>query len=289
MSRGAGMVVTDLDGTLLDARSRLSPANRERLVGLAAAGIVCVVATGRSWYSARSVLVPEFPIDYLVFSSGAGIVDWSRQELIYAQHMEPGHGRSVIAALRRRNLDFMLHHLIPENHHFHYFRDGKINPDFDDRCARYSSFAHPWDEAQLPRTGISQFVAVEPADAEHQYSGLVAELGDLKVILTTSPLDGRSRWIEIFPRHISKANASNQLCERHGIETHRVMAIGNDYNDLDLLDWSEHSFAVGNSVSELLARYEVVASNDEDGFAQAVDAWLPRLSQPSPVKKPPTA
>ena len=286
MSRYTGMVVTDLDGTLLDSRSKLSSSSQRRLETLSAGGVVRVVATGRSWYSARSVLTPDSPIDYLVFSSGAGIVDWSTQELIYSAHMDPGLGRAAVAVLKRRSLDFMLHHPIPDNHRFHFVRDGKENTDFDDRCARYREFSHAWDGAQLPGTGISQFVAVEPAEAEHQYQSLVAELVDLKVILTTSPLDGRSRWIEIFPRHISKANSSHWLCDRHGIDVRRVMTIGNDYNDLDMLEWGAHAFAVANSVAELKQRYEVVASNDEDGFVQAVGIWLDReaLDIPSDLR-----
>jgi hydroxymethylpyrimidine pyrophosphatase-like HAD family hydrolase len=54
------------------------------------------------------------------------------------------------------------------------------------------------------------------------------------------------------------------------------MAVGNDYNDLELLDWAEHAFVVGNAPAELRARYATVASNDDAGFSEAVRIALGR-------------
>ncbi len=49
-----------------------------------------------------------------------------------------------------------------------------------------------------------------------------------------------------------------------------VVAVGNDYNDRDLLEWAEHAYVVANAAPPLKARYRVVASNDAQGFAEAV-------------------
>ena len=61
-------------------------------------------------------------------------------------------------------------------------------------------------------------------------------LPDLTVIRTTSPLDHRSTWIEVFPREVSKSQAAAWLAARHGIRRGDVCAVGNDYNDRDLLE-----------------------------------------------------
>jgi hydroxymethylpyrimidine pyrophosphatase-like HAD family hydrolase len=52
------------------------------------------------------------------------------------------------------------------------------------------------------------------------------------------------------------------------------MAVGNDYNDLDLLEWADHAYVVGNAPAELRARYTAVASNEEGGFSAAVKLAL---------------
>ena len=81
------IVFTDLDGTLLNSSSQLSPRNRDMLYQLGEQNILRVVATGRSLFSARRVLTMDFPIDYLVFSTGAGIIDWKKQHILYKKNL----------------------------------------------------------------------------------------------------------------------------------------------------------------------------------------------------------
>ena len=51
------------------------------------------------------------------------------------------------------------------------------------------------------------------------------------------------------------------------------MAVGNDYNDLDLLRWAARSFVVKDSPIELLSLFPVVQSGDESDFSEAVALW----------------
>jgi hydroxymethylpyrimidine pyrophosphatase-like HAD family hydrolase len=50
------------------------------------------------------------------------------------------------------------------------------------------------------------------------------------------------------------------------------VAVGNDYNDRDLLEWAHQAYVVANAAASLKRRYTVVASNDDQGFAQAMAA-----------------
>jgi hydroxymethylpyrimidine pyrophosphatase-like HAD family hydrolase len=164
----------------------------------------------------------------------------------------------------------MVHHGIPDSHHFYYRRVDGDNPDFDRRCERYREFSEPLHDHALRGMQVSQFLAIEAPGADSHYEALAAELAHLNVVLTTSPLDHRSRWIEIFPAAASKSRASEWLRDRHAVAHEDVVAVGNDYNDRDLLDWAEHAYVVANAAGPLKARYRVVASNDDQGFADAV-------------------
>ncbi len=273
------MVVTDLDGTLLDSSSGLSAGNREALVTLGERGRLRVVATGRSLYSARRVMDVDFPVDYLIFSTGAGIVDWSTGRLLRARHLSDSMARTIADRLRRLDLDFMVHGAVPDNHHFLYHRSGRPNPDFERRRCRYARYAAPLLDGLPPDMVVSQFLVVEPPQAASCHEALRSALDGANVIRATSPLDHRSRWIEIFPPDVSKSLAADWVRRRHAVAPQRIHAIGNDYNDTDLLEWAANAYVVDNAVEALKQRFAVVASNDEDGFAQAaslVDA-PPRL------------
>jgi hydroxymethylpyrimidine pyrophosphatase-like HAD family hydrolase len=272
--KAKGMVVTDLDGTLFQKDHCISERNYQTLLDLGQRGIVRVIATGRHLYSAHKVLSLDFPIDFLLFSSGAGILAWPEQKLLFSASMTRQEVIPAFDALSRRSLDFMVHRPIPENHHFLYFSSGQFNPDFEARCRLYRDFAAPGQPQQVPPGDACQLVAIEPYFREVSYFDEIREeLDRLTVVRTTSPLDGRSRWIEIFSRKVSKALAAIRITRELGIPEQAVMAIGNDYNDLHLLQWAARSFVVSDAPEELRRLFPAVRSGDESDFSEAVYLW----------------
>ena len=269
-----GLVVTDLDGTLLDSASRLSDANRRTLETLGRNGVVRAVATGRSLYSARLVMREDFPVDYLAFSSGAGIVSWNDGRLLRSRAMDPALVDRLVARLRGIDVDFMVQHAAPDSHRFHFVRSSRRNADFERRVERYRRFAKPWRHGAVREIAVSQFVVIEPPEADSRLELLVREFEEVHVVRTTSPLDHSSTWIELFPAGVSKAHAGDWLRARHGIDPARTVAVGNDYNDLDMLDWAEHAHVVSNAPPLMRERFAVVRANDDDGFTEAVSGLL---------------
>jgi len=271
-----GIVVTDLDGTLLGSRHQLAEADRRTLLELGRRRILRVVSTGRSLHSALSVLPEDLPIDYLCHSSGAGIMRWADRHPLRSVNMAYAEAALLADELVRRELCFMLHFAIPDSHYFHLHRGKKPVPDFERRVARYAPFASP---LSLPLAGprdMSQALVIEPPQSGVVYAELVQALPGFQVIRTTSPFDGASTWIEIFPRGVNKASAAAWLLETvvgAGLE---CLAVGNDYNDLELLAWADHAFVVGNAPVDLLARFASVSSNDAAGFSAAVQRVLAR-------------
>ncbi len=270
----SGLVVADLDGTLLGPGRTYDERDLAALRALGARGVVRCIATGRSPYSARQVIPREMPIDYLIFSSGAGIVEWSGDTMLACRLMTSFQVERAFAALAARGLDFMVHDSVPENHRFDWFsRDGG-GEDFRRRIARYDEFARPGDWARFHPRISTQLLGVAPAGAagEREYLGVRADLEGLSVVRSTSPLDGASTWIEVFSPEVSKSQAAATVAARHGIPRERTLALGNDYNDEDLLAWSGLGLVVADAPARLRARFgQVVAGGG--GLAEAVAAW----------------
>ncbi len=262
------MLVTDLDGTLLDSRSALSATNRSALERLGAADVLRVVATGRSLYSAHAVIDSSFPIDYLVFSSGIGVVRWTDGELLAQHAMDPALALEATTLLTALGRDFMVHHGAPDTHRFHHSAVRSGNPDFSRRIARYEGFGEPWLGRVPDGVTVSQLLAVEPPGMPSALERVRAALPALTVVRTTSPLDHASTWIEIFPGHVSKSQTCEWLRRRCGVALVDVVAVGNDHNDDDLLAWAPRAYVVANGVETLRERHAVVSSNDADGFAE---------------------
>ena len=89
--------------------------------------------------------------------------------------------------------------------------------------------------------------------------------------------------LDLLPPGISKGWALRRLSEERGILREQVMAIGDNYNDLEMLRWAGHPVLMGNAPPELQQiglreGWEQTARNDEDGVALVIEEVLGSMS-----------
>lgn len=271
------MVVTDLDGTLLNSDGLADKPNVDILEYLGKLGVVRTIATGRSLYSVSKVVADDFPVDYIIFSSGAGIIRWFDKQIIHQRNLTQVETQKVINEFIDLGLDFMVHDSIPQNHFFFYHTVSNDNPDFFRRIEVYKAFCRPYIPGVEFPNGATQLLAVLPNNPD-LFNTLSLKFQNLKIIRTTSPLDGNSIWMEVFPNDVSKAYGIKWLCSQEiSCEIKDVISIGNDFNDLDMLELTDTSYVVYNAPIELRNSYKVVPSNDEFGFFVAVNDAMANL------------
>lgn len=278
MNKKLKIVISDLDGTLLPAQGEVSEFDLRTLNKLKEKDVVRVIATGRNLYSALSALPDDFPIDFLIFSSGAGIYNWEKKELIFSQHLDSELVFDLSLELIRLKTDFMILDPIPHNHQFAYYRSGKSNPDFDRRLSLYKPFSNPIGHIEDTKRDACQLLVIL-SNCVNGFNELKGKFKNVKIIRATSPLDHESIWMEIFPLHISKAYGAEWLCKHLNIDSDLSMVIGNDYNDLDLLEWGKYPFVVANAPKELKEVYQVSKTVDESGFTYAIDQVLNKVQE----------
>ena len=115
-----------------------------------------------------------------------------------------------------------------------------------------------------------QFVAILEPGETALHARLADALAGFSVVRSTSPLDGRSIWVEVRPRGVGKERALAWIAARHRLGAGQTAAVGNDYNDCGMLRWSGNPFVVANAAPELRERFRVVSSNDAGGFSDVV-------------------
>jgi hydroxymethylpyrimidine pyrophosphatase-like HAD family hydrolase len=270
-----GFFVTDLDGTLLRSDRTVSEVDVASLHRLGDQGVVRAVATGRSIFSFGRIEVPRLPIDYVIFSTGAGIAEYSGGTILRQVNLDVAEVGRAADVLRELRLDFMIQRPIPETHIFGYAALTCSNPDFERRIELYRPFAFPLTEDVHCFGPATQLVAIVPQEQTDDALAAVREqLTGLTVIRTTSPLDGRSTWIEIFPAGVSKSFGAQWLASQLGIPNGHTLSVGNDYNDLDLLEWAQTGYVTANAPADLKRRFPTVASNNHGGVSEAIERWL---------------
>jgi Cof subfamily protein (haloacid dehalogenase superfamily) len=273
-----GLFITDFDGTLLRSDGTLAQRDLDALISLSRRGITTAVATGRSLYSFNTSPGVELPVDYIIFTTGAGVVNRPEGKLVYRVNLTRDMAMQALDIFKEYRLDFFLHGPVPDNYKFLYCRTTPNNPDFETRLHRYRPFGKPFDAASGNGfKEVSQLLAVIPENAVNDVVEKVREaLPELSVIKTTSPLDHQSTWIELFHPNVSKSKTTAWLAAELAVDVLNTAAIGNDYNDQDLLEWASHSFVVENAPEDLKNRFQPVASNNDGGVAEAIENWLVR-------------
>lgn len=263
------IIFSDLDGTLLTSEHRITRTMNSCLKKLKGKNIIRVIATGRSFYSYHRVISPGFPADYLIFSSGAGIYDLANERLLHASNLCQQDIADITAKLIQHDVDFSVHFHVPDNHRFVYYQASGDNRDFIHRIKLYRDHAVPFENVNaLPETS-AQIIAVLPHDIE-RFKRIASQFPDYQVTRTTSPLDGKSMWMEIYPPGVTKGSAAQWLCNHLHCDLSTSLGIGNDYNDIDLLECTRLSYVTANAPDELKRKYTTTKSNDEDGLYHAL-------------------
>jgi Cof subfamily protein (haloacid dehalogenase superfamily) len=268
------LVATDLDGTFLRDDKTISERNLKALDLLGARNVVRVVATGRNLRKVKEVIPGHIPFDFIVFSSGAGVYDCQEQQHIYSQNISASSGNRLIQYLLEQDLNFHAFWPVPENHNLWYHRGSEECEEFERYFSFHNSYAYHLPENNTIETDLCQLLVVLPGDVnrfESMKSNIEKMCPEVRIIRSSSPLNTGYIWMEIFHKSVSKGNGVLHLCNRLNISPGQTLGIGNDYNDLDLLEFTEHSFLTDNAPEVLKSSFSLLPTNEEDAFAHAVD------------------
>ena len=277
----SALFITDFDRTLLRNDKTIGKKDLQAMEELGRKGVLRAIATGRSLYSFERALDelgfskqnPVFPVDYVIFSTGAGIMDYKTKTIIKNESLKPWETAHIADYFENQKLDYMIHRPIPHTRNFVFKSHGAPNPDFSARIQLYNQFCSPLNGNDAHCFGrATEVLSIIPkCKARNIDRKIKKALSSFSVIKATSPLDHESVWIEVFPRSVSKSRAGSWLAEKLQINRKNIVSIGNDYNDADLLTWSGKGFVVENAPNDLKLKFETVASNNKNGVARAID------------------
>ncbi len=253
------VLFTDFDGTLFSKTKSISDVDVRILRELGQRGVVRVIATGRSYFSIRKVIPEDFPIDFVILSSGAGIMEWSTKQLLKTFSFSPELSAAITAFLVKHGVPFFRQDPLPHNHGGYYFLNHTQNADFKRRLNLYRKYLKPIEENPDHQTA-SQFIVMEQEGNIRNLLGSL--LSQIHLIKATSPLDHKTIWLEIFPKAVSKAHGAQWLLDRLEILRKESLAIGNDFNDLDLLHWAESAYVMPDAPLQLRKLFPVLTLKD---------------------------
>ena len=273
------LVVFDMDGTLLDKRSRITDYTAETLAMLRARDIRYTVATGRTLQAALGPLQDHQFVLPMILKNGAII--WTPEESRYSHHHlltreEVWH---VLAAFTLNELTPFVFSLRPGQQHALYHgplkstSEAKLAELFEaERNLPLQPLTAMPDEVSVINVfslGSAQAVARVRASIAGEahlvaYSGVAIRAPEVG---GDSDTDDALHWVDIHHSMGSKGNGINHL--RSELDIEHVIAFGDGDNDLSMFACANESYAPANADPEVIAAAdEVIGHHDEDGVAR---------------------
>ena len=269
LTRSPRLVVTDMDGTLLDLDGmRVSPRNAGALRRAADAGAKVVIATGRPVIWLGPVVEAGFD-GTAVCMNGALTYDIATGETLSSAPLKASSMRAFVECLSHR-ADIALaverfgttrHDFWAEDSYRHPWGGGAFH-----RADRADLLTDPAGKLLIRGTGGSSALA-EIARASALQAGVADDLS-----ITYSTDDG---LLEISAAGVNKAFALARLAAQWGIDPCEVIAFGDMPNDLEMLTWAGHGVAMGNAHPDVAAvASEIAPHHGDDGVAAVLERWF---------------
>ncbi|MFQ5776616.1 MAG: Cof-type HAD-IIB family hydrolase [Terriglobia bacterium] len=271
------LLAIDIDGTLLDSRFHLSEANRDAVAAAHRLGTEIVLVTGRRFSSARPIAA-QIPVDLTLIASNGALIK-SKAGLTLARQLLPRpQARAVLAAAGNYRAAAVLL----------FDRDGPgqiVAEHLDSRHAPVAGYF------QRNRQFLLQVEPLEAALTEDPiqvlFAGAVAPMQALAeqlarascaaaVSLARTEYPARDlTLLDVLDRGCSKGAALGRWARTRSIRLEETMAIGDNWNDREMLEFAGLPVLMGNSSAALKrAGWAITASNDEDGVARAIEKFI---------------
>jgi hypothetical protein len=279
------MIVVDIDGTLLPSSGTVvSRRNCAALLHAEAAGIEIVIATGRRQAYAMPLVEPVGLKQQTVMITSNGTVT----RTMAGQAID----RFALPVETARALCPVLRHFGTMVFTFDREGPGELVLEsidaLDSRVSLWVKANRPWirevqplerafEDGETPVQGMVCGGVEEMRRAEQSLAE--SELAP-QIELHRTEYPARDLTIlDILPPDCSKGSALRRLAQQRGLAPENILAIGDNWNDLEMLEFAGRPVVVANGAPDLVERarqraWEIAPSNDEDGVAQVIEKLL---------------
>lgn len=265
------LIVSDMDGTLLDGEGRIPDGFWERLDALAERGIVFAPASGRQYGMIAQIFERALGGMVVIAENGSFVV--KDGEEISSTTIDRADVERLVGALREHAAKGHDVGLVVCGKQGAYVE--RTDPLFADTSGEYYALLTAVDDALAHDDEVVKLAVVD-FGGEGKVVEALEPFSESHQIVVSGKL-----WVDIMSLAVDKGVAVKALQHELGVTPAQTVVFGDYLNDLQMLDAAEHSFAVANAHPEVLARAKYrAASNVEHGVLQVIDRILERSEAP---------
>ncbi len=267
------LIASDIDGTLLNPEFKISDDDLAAMRRAHAAGIEIVLVTGRRHNFALPV-ARQLGFDLWLISSNGAITRSLSGETFHCDFMPRATCRDLCAAMQNFRGNTVLT----------FDKDGKgalVLEHLDELSAsirrwleknlEYIDFVIPIEDSLVADPVQAMFCGSTARMLEALNALAAAGLNNRVTLLRTEYPDKNLTMIDVLNAACSKGHALARWAAHRGFSREQVMAIGDNHNDVEMLEFAGHPVIMGNACEELRSRgWRVTLGNDRCGVAAAL-------------------
>lgn len=271
MKFDAGLLVVDIDGTLVGKNGTIAAADRNALNEVRRSGVAVSLATGRGIKTCSGIFHQLSLEGYHILFDGALVTDPEHTEEVYIKYIDPAVVEEAVGYAREHGLHLELYSATDyfvESRSWHsdvrrrFFGLEPVVADFDGL----------WHRERIIKGGMVT-ASSEEADQARQFSLRFSQR--LSFMQATTPAYQGLTFVNILAPEVSKGEALKVLTSYLEVPLDRVMAIGDGENDIPMLALAGLSVAMANAPGEVKATVDHVTLDIEHGgVAAAVSRFL---------------
>jgi len=262
------LLVLDLDGTLTNSKKEITRHTKETLIKAQEAGLKVVLASGRPTYGVAP-LANELELQkyegYILAYNGGEIIDWKTRELMYEKQLDS----DLLPYLYRcaKGNDFAIvtyenEYVLTEKPDDEYvLKEALLNVM---KIKKVDNFL---EAVKHPITKC--LIVGEPSRLALLEKEMYEKLKDRMGVFRSEPY-----FLELVPKGIDKAQSLSVLLEEIGMTKNEMIAIGDGFNDLSMIQYAGLGIAMENAQDVVKQAADFITlSNEEDGVAYAVEKF----------------
>lgn len=258
-------IFTDIDGTLLTSSHRVSPLTRQKLQECTDTGILFTPVSARSPFCIEPILKENHLTGCIIAFNGALILDEQRN-ILYENGIKLSDAKKLIRFLEHEHFDL--------SWQVYTASDWIVASREDPRIRREESIvgvqaqARPLDT--LPEDSlVGKVLCLCNPVVTDTVSSILKEQFPEYSIVRSSPIH-----LEINAAGTNKASAVQWLCRHKGIPLEQVIAFGDNYNDVEMLQGVGTGVVMGNAPEDIKEQFPYVTEdNDHEGVAAGLNLF----------------
>ena len=274
---GLRLLAIDIDGTLLDSCGRLPDTHRDAVAEAAGRGLEIALATGRSFHFSLPI-ADALPVPLtLIVNNGAMVKD--RRGATQLRHLlarDAAH--AVLLGTRAYEDSVALVFDRPDERQVLFERMDWTHPNRRGYYEKNKAFIA---EAPAP---LAEMLTEDPVQVMfngrvEQMRALTAALRALAIadqfsVAVTEYAHRDFSLVDVNGAGCSKGSTLERWAARRGVTRDQVMAVGDNLNDIEMLDFAGTAIVMGNATDTLKEGRAVTGTNDEGGLADAIRRYI---------------